>query len=59
MCLDHLAWIQNTNRFDFQYYAFSEGVRNSDMFTGANTLCPLVEVNDGGKYILFLTVYET
>ena len=46
ICLDHLAWIQNTNRFDFQYYAFGERVRNHDMFTGANTLCPLVEVND-------------
>ena len=46
MCLDHLAWIQNTNRFDFQYYAFGETVRKHDLFTGANTLCPLVEVND-------------
>ena len=46
ICWDHLAWLQNTNRFDFQFYGFGERVRNNDMFTGANTLCPLVEVNE-------------
>ena len=45
ICWDHLAWLQNTNRFDFQYYTFGERVRNHDMFTGANTPCPLAEVS--------------
>ena len=44
--MDHLAWIQSTNIYDFQYYAFGERVRNLDMFTGADTLCPLVEINE-------------
>ena len=46
ICMDHLAWIQSTNIYDFQYYAFGERVRNLDMFTGADTLCPLVEINE-------------
>ena len=46
ICLDHLAWIQKTNRFDFQYYAFGESVRNDGIFAGANTLCPLVELTE-------------
>ena len=46
ICLDHLAWIQNTNRFDFQYYAVGERVSNNVIFTGADTLCHLVEVNE-------------
>ena len=46
ICWDYLAWLQNTNRFDFQYCAFSERVKKHDMFTGANTPCPLAEVNN-------------
>ena len=46
ICMDHLAWIQNINRYDFQYYAFGERVRNLDMFTGADSLCPLIEINE-------------
>ena len=46
ICMDHLAWIQSINRYDFQYYAFGERVRNKDMFTGADTLCPLIEINE-------------
>ena len=46
LCLDHLAWLQNTNRYDFQYYVFGEKVRNMDMFTGHDSLSPLVEVNE-------------
>ena len=33
ICLDHLAWLQDTNRYDFQYLTFGERVRNHDMFT--------------------------
>ena len=46
LCLDHLAWIQNTNRYDLIYYVFGETVRNLDMFTGRGTLFPMVEVNE-------------
>jgi hypothetical protein len=46
ICLDHLAWTQNTNRFDFQYFVFGEKVANLDMFTGGDSDCPLIEINE-------------
>ena len=46
LCLDHLAWLQNINRYDFQYYVFEEKVQNMDMITGNDSLSPLVEVNE-------------
>ena len=46
LCWDHLAWLQNVNRYDFQYYVFGEKVRNLDMFNGSDSLSPMVEVNE-------------
>ena len=46
LCLEHLTWLQNINRYDFQYYVFGGKVRNMDMFTGKDSLSPLVEVNE-------------
>ena len=46
ICLDHMAWIQNTNRYDFTYYVFGERVANLDMFTGGDSHCPMIEVKE-------------
>ena len=44
ICWDHLAWTQNTNRFDYQYYVFAEKAK--DMFNGGDSDCPLIEINE-------------
>jgi hypothetical protein len=46
ICLDHMVWIQNTNRYDFTYYVFGERVATLGMFTGGDSHCPIIEVKE-------------
>ena len=44
ICLDFLAWLQSENRFNYQFYLAAERVMARDMFTGADTPYPAVEM---------------